>query len=57
MEQDSKKRFKMYKSGKVWLYAPIVFLSFSGAVILGEGTTAHADQVPATNTQGPSSDA
>lgn len=57
MEQDSKKRFKMYKSGKVWLYAPIVFLSFGGAVMLGEGTTAHADQVPATNTQGPSSDA
>lgn len=48
-----KKRYKMYKSGKHWVVAPIVFLGFLGTVGLST-YDAHADEletVPATDTQ------
>lgn len=48
-----KKRYKMYKSGKHWVVAPIVFLGLLGTVGLST-YDAHADEletVPATETQ------
>lgn len=48
-----KKRYKMYKSGKHWVVAPIVFLGLLGTVGL-RTYDAHADEletVPATETQ------
>lgn len=44
-----KKRFKMYKKGKQWLVAPIVFMGLLGAVgVAAGGTTAYADEVAST---------
>lgn len=41
-----KKRFKMYKKGKQWLVASIVFMGLLGAVGMATGgTTAYADEV------------
>lgn len=48
-----KKRYKMYKSGKHWVVAPIIFLGLLGTVGLST-YDAHADEletVPATETQ------
>ncbi|MGG5314547.1 peptidoglycan amidohydrolase family protein [Enterococcus sp. AZ072] len=44
-----KKRFKMYKKGKQWLVAPIVFIGLLSAVGMATGgTTAYADEAPAS---------
>lgn len=40
-----KKRFKMYKKGKSWLVAPIVFFSILGAAAVTDTNLAHADEV------------
>lgn len=42
-----KKRFKMYKKGKNWLIAPIVFLGILGAVGIGiDKNAVYADETP-----------
>lgn len=44
-----KKRFKMYKKGKIWVVAPIVFLGVIG--LAGEKTVVHADQIETAQVQ------
>lgn len=47
-----KKRFKMYKKGKNWLIAPIVFLGILGAVGIGiDKNAVYADEIEAVSTQ------
>jgi uncharacterized protein YvpB len=45
-----KKRFKMYKKGKTWLVAPIVFFGLLGAAVVADNTVVHADEVKSDNT-------
>lgn len=43
MDREVKKRFKMYKSGKNWVIAPIVFLGLTAG--LGQQANVKADNV------------
>ena len=47
MFRESKKRFKLYKSGKFWVSAPILFFGMS----LGSASYVKADQVQTTKTE------
>ncbi|MFQ7236795.1 MAG: KxYKxGKxW signal peptide domain-containing protein, partial [Enterococcus hulanensis] len=41
-----KKRFKMYKKGKNWLIAPIIFLGVLSAIgFATDNTEVHADEI------------
>ena len=44
-----KKRFKMYKKGKTWLVAPIVFFSILGATAFIDNNAAYAEEVKQDN--------
>ena len=48
MGKDVKKRFKMYKSGKNWVIAPILFLGLSAGV-QSHVDHVHADTVSSTS--------
>ncbi|WP_178138438.1 KxYKxGKxW signal peptide domain-containing protein [Lactiplantibacillus plantarum] len=43
------KRFKLYKSGKLWLVAGVTFCSFVGSAIIND-QIAHADTVTVAKT-------
>ncbi|MGG5373425.1 C39 family peptidase [Enterococcus sp. AZ196] len=45
-----KKRFKMYKSGKSWVIAPIVFFGLLGLSFVNDTQEVHADEVLQTET-------
>ncbi|MCM0599456.1 pectate lyase-like adhesive domain-containing protein [Periweissella fabalis] len=46
----AKRRYKMYKAGKNWLYAPIIFIGFGVGMITGMPSHAAADELHNTNT-------
>ncbi|MFC6295573.1 SH3 domain-containing protein [Lactiplantibacillus daoliensis] len=45
LEIDQSERFKLYKSGKLWLVAGLTFFSFLGGTIISNSTV-HADVTP-----------
>lgn len=51
MFNEEKKRYKLYKSGKIWVAAPILFLG----VTLGTTSVAKADQVQSHSISQPTS--